>query len=205
MRNSWVKSLDDHTNFLCGIEFLWKYQDSDAGGTFMEITLGEATKLLDNIMSNYSQWHTERAPTSKKVNSVEQISSLSEKVDAPMKLAANKSAPIDFNDVHLSTLIEQNSDAIDVNFISRNNFNNNAYRGNFNPRPFPSNSSNNYGNSYGNPSYNNNRNTSDLENTIKEFINTQKKINATIEEKLNKIDDMSRSIDRISHDEKISR
>ena len=30
-------------------------------GTFMEITLGEATKLLDNIMVNYSQWHTERS------------------------------------------------------------------------------------------------------------------------------------------------
>ena len=48
----------------------------------------------------------------------------------------------------LSTLIEQNSDAIDVNFISQNNFSNNAYRGNFNPKPFPSNSSNNYGNPY---------------------------------------------------------
>ena len=47
-----------------------------------------------------------------------------------MNLVANKSAPVDFNDVPLSTLIEQNSDAIDVNFISRNNFNNNAYRGN---------------------------------------------------------------------------
>ena len=33
--------------------------DSSAGGTFMEITLGEATKLLNNIMENYSQWHTE--------------------------------------------------------------------------------------------------------------------------------------------------
>ena len=32
--------------------------DSAAGGTFMEITLGEATKLLGNIMVNYSQWHT---------------------------------------------------------------------------------------------------------------------------------------------------
>ena len=102
----------------------------------MEITLGEATKLLDNIMANYSQWHTERAPTSKKVNSVEEISSLSEKVDALMKLVGSKSAPVDFNDMPLSTLIEQNSDVVDVNFISRNNFNNNAYRGNFNPRPF---------------------------------------------------------------------
>ena len=39
--------------------------DLAAGGTFMETTLGEATKLLDNIMFNYSQWHTERS-TSKK-------------------------------------------------------------------------------------------------------------------------------------------
>ena len=36
--------------------------------------------------------------------------------------------------------------------------------------------------------------------SLKEFINTQKVFNATIEEKLNKVDDMSRSIDRISHD-----
>ena len=56
----------------------------------MEISLGEATKLLDNIMANYSQWHTERAPTSKKVNSVEENSYLSEKVDALMILVANK-------------------------------------------------------------------------------------------------------------------
>ena len=76
----------------------------------METTLGEATKLLDNIKENYPEWHTERAPTSKKVNSVEKISSLSEKVDALMKLVANKSAPIDLNDVPLSTFIEQNSD-----------------------------------------------------------------------------------------------
>ena len=92
--------------------------DSAAGGTFMEITLGEATKLLDNIMANYSQWHTERATTSKKVNSVEEISSLSEKVDAIMKLVANISAPIDFNVVPLSTWIEKNSDVVDVNSIS---------------------------------------------------------------------------------------
>ena len=65
-----------------------------------------------------------------------------------MLLVANKSAPIDFNDVPLSTLIENNNESMDVNFAGRNNFGNNACRGNFNPRPFPSNSSNNYGNSY---------------------------------------------------------
>ena len=37
----------------------------------MEITLGEATKLLDNIMVNYSKWHTERS-TSKKVHAIEE-------------------------------------------------------------------------------------------------------------------------------------
>ena len=57
-------------------------------------------------MAKYSQWHTERAPTSKKVNSVEEISSLSEKVDALVKLVASRSAPIDLNDIPLSTLIE---------------------------------------------------------------------------------------------------
>ena len=106
--------------FYAGLNFVSRnLLDSTVGGTFMEITLGEATKLLDNIMANYSQWHTERAPTSKKVNSVEEVSSLSDKVDALMKLVASKSAPIDFNDMPLSTLIEQNIYAIDVNFNSR--------------------------------------------------------------------------------------
>ena len=54
-------------------------------------------------MANYSQWHTERAPTSKKVNSVEEISSLSEKVDGLVKLVASRSAPIYLNDMPLST------------------------------------------------------------------------------------------------------
>ena len=55
-------------DFYAGLNFVsHNLLDSAAGGTFMEITLGEATKLLDNIMANYSQWHTERAPTSKKL------------------------------------------------------------------------------------------------------------------------------------------
>jgi hypothetical protein len=64
----------------------------------MKITLGEATKLLDNIMTNYSQWHTEQTPTGKKVNSVEEINTLSDKMDALLKLVASKSAHIDPND-----------------------------------------------------------------------------------------------------------
>jgi hypothetical protein len=50
----------------------------------MSLTLGAATKLLDNMMVNYSEWHTERAPQGKKVNSVEETSSLSDKIDAIM-------------------------------------------------------------------------------------------------------------------------
>ena len=54
--------------FYAGFNFVSRnLLDSAAGGTFMEITLDEATKLLDNIMANYSQWHTKRAPTSKKL------------------------------------------------------------------------------------------------------------------------------------------
>ena len=70
----------------------------------MEITLGESTKLLDNIMVNYSQWHTERS-TNKKVHAIEEINVLSGKMDELMTLFATKSAPIDPNDMPLSTLI----------------------------------------------------------------------------------------------------
>ena len=45
----------------------------------MEILLGEATKLLDNFMANYSQWHTERSSTSKKAHAIEEINALSGK------------------------------------------------------------------------------------------------------------------------------
>ena len=93
----------------------------------MEITLGGATKLLDNIMVNYSQWHTERS-TSKKVHAIEEINVWNGKMDELVKLFATKSAPIDPNDMPLSTLIENNNESMDVNFVGRNNFGNNAYR-----------------------------------------------------------------------------
>ena len=153
----------------------------------MEITLGEATKLIDNIMVNYSQWHTERS-TSKKVHAIEEINALSGKMDELMKLFANKSVSSDPNDMSLSTLIDNNNESMDVNFGGRNNFGNNAYRGNFNPRPFPSNSSNNYGNSYNNSYGNYNKTPSDFEPSIKECISLQKSFNALIEEKLSNID-----------------
>ena len=83
------------------------------------------------MMTNYSQWHTERALRGKKVNSVVEISSLSDKVDMIMSMLATNQSPIDPNNVPLASLIAQEKDQVVVNFLNRNNFNNNAYRNNF--------------------------------------------------------------------------
>jgi hypothetical protein len=83
--------------------------DSAAGGTFMSLTLGAATKLLDNMMVNYSEWHTERAPQGKKVNYVEKTSSLSDKIDAIMLMIFNDRTHVDPNNVHLASLVAQES------------------------------------------------------------------------------------------------
>jgi hypothetical protein len=120
--------------------------DSAAGGTFMSITLGTATMLLDNMMVNFSEWHTERAPQGKKVNYVEETSSLSDKIDTIILMLANDRAHVDHNNVPLASLVAQ-EEHVDVNFIRSNNFNNSAYRNNFssnNYRPYPSNGDNSY-------------------------------------------------------------
>src|SRR6266480_6191478 len=104
--------------------------DSASGGTFMSLTLGASTKLLDDMMINYSEWHTERAPQGKKVNSVEETSSLSPKIDTIMSMLANGKPHVDPNNVPLASLVAQ-EEFVDVNFIKNNNFNNNAYRNNF--------------------------------------------------------------------------
>src|SRR4051812_36421486 len=93
--------------FYAGFNFtLRNLLDSAAGGTFMSTTLGVATKLLDDMMANYSQWHTEQSPTGRKLNYVEEISSLNDKVDLIMYLPT-KQAPIDPNDVPLNSLVSQ--------------------------------------------------------------------------------------------------
>src|SRR4051812_31121625 len=180
--------------FYAGLNFTSRnLLDSAAGGTFMSTTLGAATKLLDEVIANYSQWHTERAPTGRKVNSVEEIPSLNEKVDLIMSLPT-KQSPIDPQNVPLNSLIAQ--DQVDVNFISRNNFNNNAYRSNFgsNPRPFPF---NNYG--YNNTYPSTKNFTSELESMLKYFITTQKAFNKSVEEKLDKLDNLSSKVDNLAN------
>src|SRR3954454_12925473 len=108
-------------NFYAGLNFTSQnLLDSAAGGTFMSTTLGAATKLLDKMMLNYSQWHTERSPTGKKVNFVEAISSVNEKVDLIMSLLT-KQAPMDLKDGPLKSLVAK--EQVEVNLDSRNNLN----------------------------------------------------------------------------------
>ena len=52
-------------------------------------------------------------------------------MDELMNFFTNKSVSSNPNDMPLSTLIENNNESMDVNFVGRNNFGNNAYRGNF--------------------------------------------------------------------------
>ena len=144
----------------------------------MSITLGVATKLLDDMMIDYSEWHTERAPRGKKVNSVEETSSLSDKIDVTVFMLVNGKSHVDPNNVPLASLVAQ-EEHVDVNFIKntayRTNFGNNTYR------PYPANSGNGCSNSYGN-SFNNNRSVpSELEVMLKDFISTQTTLNKSVE------------------------
>ena len=185
--------------FYAGLNFSSRnLLDSAAGGTFMSLTLGAATKLLDNMMINYSEWHTERAPQGKKVNSVEETSSLSDKIDTIMSMLVNGKDHVDPNNIPLASLVAQ-EELVDVNFIKSNSFNNNAYRNNFgskNYRPYPSNNA--YGNYYGN-SYSNNRSApSDLKVMLKDFITKQTAFNKSVEEKFGKIDVLAAKVDSLA-------
>jgi hypothetical protein len=104
LSHSWTDYLDDCPNFYAGLNFSSRNPlDSAAGGTFISLSLGTATKLLDNMMVNYSEWHTERAPQGKKVNYVEETSSLSDKIDAIMFMLSNDRAHVDPNNVPLAS------------------------------------------------------------------------------------------------------
>ena len=109
--------------------------------------------------------------------------------------------PIDPNNVPLNSLVANENDQVDVNFIARNNFNNSAYKNNFggnNYRPYPNNNGNSYGNSYGNAYNNHKSSTSDLDNMLKDFISSQKVFNKTVEEKLEKLDNLILKVDSLA-------
>jgi hypothetical protein len=177
--------------FYAGLNFSSRnLLDSAIGGTFMSITLGTATKLLDNMMVNYS---------------VEETSSLSDKIDTIMLILANDRAHVDPNNVPLASLVAQ-EEHVDVNFIRNNNFNNSAYRNNFasnNYRSYPSTN----GNGYGNPNVNSSNNTrgmpSELEVMLKDFIGKQTAFNKSVEEKLGKIDILASKVDSLALDDEL--
>jgi hypothetical protein len=59
-------------SFYNGLNYMSRSMlDSAAGGAFMTKTVNEAKAILENMLQNFSQWHTERAPSSsRKINSV---------------------------------------------------------------------------------------------------------------------------------------
>ena len=65
------------------------------------------------------------APQGRKVNSVEETSSLSDKIDIIMSMLVNGKAHIDPNNVPLASLVAQ-AEQVDVNFIRNKNFGNNT-------------------------------------------------------------------------------
>jgi hypothetical protein len=154
------------------------------------------------MMVNYSKWHTERAPQGKKVNSVEETSSLSDKIDTIMAMLVNDIAHVDPNNVPLASLVAR-EEHVDVNFIRNNNFNNSAYRNNFgsnNYRPYPSTNGNGYGNLYGNSSSNIRSAPSDLEVMLRDFISKQTAFNKSVEEKFGKINVLASKVDSLALD-----
>ena len=60
------------------------------------------------------------------MHAIKEINVLSGKMDELMNFFANKSVSSDPNDMPFSTLIENNNESMDVNFVGRNNFGNNA-------------------------------------------------------------------------------
>jgi hypothetical protein len=79
------------------------------------------------MLQYFSQWHTKRAPSSsRKINSVEEVDSLTAKVYAIYSYISKQNV----DNVPLQDLAENNSENIDINYIR--NFGNNGYTNNYN-------------------------------------------------------------------------
>jgi hypothetical protein len=152
--------------------------DSAAGGAFMGKTIVEAKAILESILQNYSQWHTERAPMpSKKLSSIEEVDDLPNKMDAILAYINKQNV----ENVPLHELVGNNVESVDVNFVR--NFGNNGYGNNYN--------------SYNRPPYVPNKYTT-LENTIRSFISTQKELNKEFISKFEKQDSLFERVDQIT-------
>jgi hypothetical protein len=79
------------------------------------------------MLQNFSQWHTERAPSSsRKVNFIEEVDSLTAKVDTTYSYISKKN----INNVPLQDIVENHAENIDIFYIK--NFGNNGYSNNYN-------------------------------------------------------------------------
>jgi hypothetical protein len=160
--------------------------DSNAGGAFMSKTIIESKAILESNLQNYSQWHTERAPMPyKKVNSIEEVDVLSNKMDAILAFIKKRNV----ENVPLHELVGNNVESVDVNFVR--NFGSNGY------------GNNNY-NSYNRPPYVPNNFTtssnvsSDSENIIRSSISTQKELNKEFISKFEKQDALFERVDQLT-------
>jgi hypothetical protein len=155
------------------------------------------------MMVNYSEWHTKRVPQGKKVNSVEETSSLSDKIDTIMYMLVNCRAHVDPYNVPLASLVAQ-EEHVDVNFIRNNNFNNNAYRNNFgsnNHMPYPSNSDNGY---HGRPRMPSEERILEVECATKNFTQMQyeqnKLFTKTMEEQSTLLKNISHQLENLNRE-----
>ena len=156
----------------------------------MSKTIIEAKPILENMLLNHSQWHTERAPnpSSRKVNSIEEIDSLSSKINTIFSYISKQN----IDNVPLQDLVGNNSENVDVNYIR--NFGNNGY------------GNNNYNNSYSKPPFVPNKFTSgnnffnDLENTIRSFIASQKELNKDFISRFEKQDVLNEKVERLTNE-----
>jgi hypothetical protein len=105
--------------------------DSAAGGAFMNKIVNEAKEILENMLQNFSQWHTKSAPSSsRKINSVEEVDSLTAKVDAIYSYISKQNV----DNVPLQDLVENNFENIDINYIR--NFGNDGYNNSYARVPY---------------------------------------------------------------------
>jgi hypothetical protein len=87
LSHSCTDYLDDYPNLLCRTKFFFEKSLRFSCWRYLYVHhLGHCMKLIDNMMVNYSEWHTERAPQGKKGNSVKETSSLSDKIDTIMAM-----------------------------------------------------------------------------------------------------------------------
>jgi hypothetical protein len=122
---------------------------------------------------------------SKKVNSIEEVDILSNKMDAILAFIIKQNG----ENVPLLELVGNSAESVDVNFVR--NFGGNGYV------------NNNY-NSYNRPPYVPNKFTtssnvsSDLENTIRSFISTQKELNKEFVSKFEKQEALFERVDQLT-------